>query len=438
MGAPNNGNAATRVGQVGGGIEAVADGKPPVVRMQSGHGLADQDRVRVGPAGTNETPAHLYYVKSSGYSPKEFALYTDSGLKTPALLDAPPGAQVYRLAAEDWAVVAGVNLYLKHSELKGAVGDAHRFSQWLKDVAYLPDDQILEVPASPSLPARPEDIRPTFEDGKSPFQRLSELAGDKDLHHLGRRLYIFMSGHGILPAGGDKVEFAESALLMAKTNLYDHIAGRAHAELFRGPGVFNEVVLFMDCCRDWMGGIAMTKPMIPVFPVDQRPPGRKFYVLATQLDSTARESDKLCPPETRGVFTHVLLEALASPGLCDRDGNLTGKILADRVKKDVFDKTQKQIPEPDYDPDFVFLRRPPPPKPKVRVTFGAAVHGQTFDLRGGTNYPDPDDTHVAGAQPWIAELTGEGHIWRLKSRETGNITDFELDPSKEEVDVNIP
>ncbi len=120
------------------------------------------------------------------------------------------------------------------------------------------------------------------------------------------------------------------------------------------------------------------------------------------------------------------------------DGVLTGKILADRLKNDVLEKTKNQIPDPEYHPDFVFLRRPSPPKPKVRVSFGAAVHQQTFDLRGGTNYPDPDSTCVASNEPWIAELTGQGHIWQVKSRETGLSKNVELDPKSEVVNVDFP
>ncbi len=322
MATPNGANtdaALPRWGKVGGGVAAVSGGSggtASVVRMQSDHGLGDKDRVRVGPPGTNGTPAQLYYVKCGGHESNEFSVYSDSDLKKPAVLNSPVGTDVVRLNVEDWAVVAGVNFYPKlYPTLKGALGDAQRFSQWLKTSACLPDDQVLEVPASQSEPASVDDVRPSFDDGKGPFQRLAEIAGGRDLHYLGRRLYIFMSGHGILPAGG-KVEFSESALLMAKRNIYDHIAGRAHAELFRGPGVFDEVVLFMDCCRDWKANVPMTQPMIPVFPVDQRPAGRKFYIMATQPDSKSRETDKLCPPEYSGYFTHVLLDALTSPGLC--------------------------------------------------------------------------------------------------------------------------
>jgi hypothetical protein len=62
--------------------------------------------------------------------------------------------------------------------------------------------------------------------------------------------------------------------------------------------------------------------------------------------------------------------------LCDREGLLTGRILADRVINDVWLQTQKQMPEPEHDPDFVFLKRYDPPSPNVTIRFAPRFTGK--------------------------------------------------------------
>jgi hypothetical protein len=423
-------------GLVGGGVGAVSAGPPCVLQMRAPHGLADGERVRVGPPLTNGGRPKLFYVRSTGYQSNEFAPFQDAALKIPAPSSGiAAGADVARLAVRDYAVVAGINYYPSYSSLNGAVGDAKRFGAWLKSTAFLPEDQVFEIAASSAAPSCLEEARPWLDDIKTRFESLAQLAARKDLYYLGRRLYIFLSGHGILPAGGNLLDANEAALLMANTDtltMSNHIAARAYAERFRAPAVFDEVVVLADCCRDWEETVPLTTPVFTL-KLKREKPGIKFYLRATQMDSKSREKSMGTPPECRGIFSSALMDALDSPGLCDRNGLLTGKILADRVTNDVWLQTKKQMPDPEYDSDFVFLKRRVPPPPNVTIRFDPSVHGQTFDIRGGKNFPNPDATRTASAAPWDEVLDAPPWIYVLRSRETGRETVITLDGSKEKI-----
>jgi len=429
-------DTAPEPGPLGGGIGAVSSGPAFVLQMREPHGLSDGDRVRIGPPLTNGGQPRLFYVRCSGYQPNEFTPFKDADLKIPAPSDGiAAGADVTRLAVQDYAVVAGINYYPSYSSLNGAVGDARRFAAWLKSNAFLPEDQIFEIEASSTAPSCLEEARPWLDDIKTRFETLAQLAAKKDLYHLGRRLYIFLSGHGILPAGGNLLDAGEAALLMANTSsltMGNHIAARAYAERFRAAAVVDEVVVLADCCRDWEEGVPLTMPVFTL-KLKREKPGMKFYLRATQMDSKSREKSMGTPPEYRGIFSSVLMDALDSPGLCDRNGVLTGKILADRVTNDVWLQTKKQMPEPEYDPDFVFLKRHVPPPPNVTIRFEPSVYGQTFDIRGGKNFPNPDATRTASPVAWDEVLDAPPWIYVLKSRETGKETVIILDGSREKI-----
>src|SRR6185312_4968080 len=77
-------DTAPDAGFVGGGIGAVSTGPPCILQMRDPHGLSDGDRVRIGPPLTNGGQLKLFYARSTGYQPNEFAIFKDAELKVPA------------------------------------------------------------------------------------------------------------------------------------------------------------------------------------------------------------------------------------------------------------------------------------------------------------------------------------------------------------------
>ena len=66
--------------------------------------------------------------------------------------------------------------------------------------------------------------------------------------------------------------------------------------------IFDEVVLFADCCKDLKDNVSPTPPPFPTF-TPERPAGRRFYAAATKLNSKAFEKECGTPPSVRGVFS---------------------------------------------------------------------------------------------------------------------------------------
>src|SRR6185436_463900 len=112
----------------------------------------------------------------------------------------------------------------------------------------------------------------------------------RKFHYLGNRLYLFFSGHGIVAARTGQPDFNEAMGLAANAErdlLTKHVALRSWAEWFRSLGIFDEVFLFADCCRDF-------EDLVAPMPISgggdwrpQREAGRQFYVFSTKFASKA-------------------------------------------------------------------------------------------------------------------------------------------------------
>jgi len=220
--------------------------------------------------------------------------------------------------AEDYGLVVGINDYKNepYSPLFGAKRDAEDFLQWLKD------------PGGGNVPAANVD----------PFMKLSDAAGSEPmLSHLlillaalrgrapkgkkriGRRLYLFMSGHGVSPKG----EMDEAGLVTvdAQGPLNTFLPGKQSADLFSLAARFDEVLLFMDCCR--VTHVLLDPFKIPI-PENPDPAAaakvKRFYAFATGFGNTAREAEH--GGAVRGIFSRILLDGLkAAP--TDKNGRRT-------------------------------------------------------------------------------------------------------------------
>ena len=250
---------------------------------------------------------------------------------------------------DDWAIVIGINQYPNvtgASALQGAVNDAQDFIHWLTrpDGGAVQDDHIGRFIQDTNAPSG------TLKPAKSQFEAFIE---DRFLtilpqRPIGRRLYLYFSGHGISPTGQESIRNA--ALLMANAVMPApllHIPGNILAEGIRSSAYFSEVVLFMDCCRD------VQKNVIPnVFdffdPNEISKQCRLVEAYATTWGSKARELP--LPPDDviGGVFTYSLLQVLNT-------GRMKGTVLKQSVKRHLawLLKDEKRAQEPVIEPDEV-------------------------------------------------------------------------------------
>jgi hypothetical protein len=270
----------------------------------------------------------------------------------------------------DFAVVVGLQFYpgLKANGsvgLSGPENDANDFYDWVisSTGGNLPLQNVSKILSSSFPEPIPDSdyafALPGSSDIIKVFEKIRNLSIVNERNHtgsrVGRRLYIFMSGHGIAPnTYGNKLE-KEAALLMCNVPPDNraapnyHIPGGYTANWFCENDCFEEVFLFMDCCRD-----PTIVPAINMYlpPIGNHSDTKRFYALSTRWSLKSRE--KMFNGRMRGVFTKVLLDALngASAVLDPENLNQTiinGKSLKSFLYNNISKEVDSEYQEPDID-----------------------------------------------------------------------------------------
>lgn len=218
----------------------------------------------------------------------------------------------------DWALCVGIGAYTIGSKLvalPGALNDAQAIYDWIihPSGGAVPEGQAKRIlsPApqdenAPDPPAHSIEafLRARFRDAEASRQR-----GDGFV--AGKRLWLYFSGHGI----GFPEDNNDTGLLAADAlpSLRDfpHVAGKAWAEVFRLTRAFEEVVLFMDCCRLETNRTALRKPAVQLLLAD--PPGKMMAAFAVSASKAAFETNPSDNEVPRGKFTVALEELLVNP-----------------------------------------------------------------------------------------------------------------------------
>lgn len=232
---------------------------------------------------------------------------------------------------KDYAIIVGLQNYPGLDDpangqppLSGAENDAKDFKEWVasKDGGDVPEENISIILSSqyPSVFPSILKAKPAELEVAEAFEKLREISGKNiqngDGPRVGRRLYIFMSGHGITPTNFGTVNEREAALLMANVDLSNisapryHIPGAYAATWFCKNECFDEVFLFMDCCRD----VEIVPSINIFFPSKGTSDTAKwFYAFATRWSRRAREKpmkDEQGNVKVSGIFTKTLLLGL--------------------------------------------------------------------------------------------------------------------------------
>ncbi len=270
---------------------------------------------------------------------------------------------------EDYAIIIGIQNYPDLDDahngfepLSGPENDARGFEEWVKctNGGAVPSHNIGTILSS-NFGSSVNDAsvaKPTVLEIAGAFEKLRKLsekrqqkmAGSK----IGRRLYIFMSGHGIAPTPfGTRIE-KEAALLMANvdssniTSTLYHIPGIYTATWFCENECFDEVFLFMDCCRD----VKITSSTNNFLPNKGAATNTtRFYAFAAKWSRRAKET--MIDGKMQGVFTKALLSALW--GACaypdpDPAANGSGVITGAALKSFLF-RNVKKFMDPQFKED---------------------------------------------------------------------------------------
>lgn len=312
---------------------------------------------------------------------------------------------------KDFAIVMGINSYPDEiGPLNGAVNDANNFIKWLVDPAggNLPEENIRLIQERNDLSAI--DVQTEIEElmfGESDF--LDEK--------VGRRLYLFFSGHGISYNSED----AWLLLPQAKEQNYHlhSIAGKESAKALVESTLFDEVILIMDCCRNQHQWQEM--PTFPLFKPTPLPgnPTNYCYAFAATWGEKAIETDLDAQSETDdfgGIFTTAFLGGLKGGAPRDKDGNITASTLQIHLEKALPELAQKYKVRPQT-PTVLALRG-------HQIFFGSPLQKTTVEV---TVPPGTNNRH------WLAHDLQEINVDEEKISET--VFRYELTPNQLKVFV---
>src|SRR5262249_17525536 len=141
---------------------------------------------------------------------------------------------------------------------------------------------------------------------------------------VGRRLYLFMSGHGFSPARQRGCLFTANA----KERLTFNVHATGWLSWLQDSGYFREFVLWMDCCMNRMAFLQPGAPPLPLINSSESPQAN-FVAFAAQRPLKAVEVPIAEDGgTTHGAFTWVLLEGLRGAA-ADANFRVTGRSLAD-------------------------------------------------------------------------------------------------------------
>jgi hypothetical protein len=343
------------------------------------------------------------------------------------------------VAGNDRAIVVGVARYPSLGDLGGPEADAIDFCTWLSasDGGGLPLPPATNVKRILSsdyqATADPLDAEPTLSRLENAFDQLHDR-GQANEGKAGRRLYIYLAGHGFAP------DLENAAVLMANAargRTGYHLAGRPYANWFRQAAYFDEVVLFMDCCRENYPRAPLRLP--PYEAISARTPAGYFYGFATEWSRAAREIPWGPERQLRGLFTVALLTGLRGGAGRDASGNITAQTLESLVYNYVSAAggANGELQEPKFDyskPAPLVFSNVVPTLSRVRIILEGTNQGQPVEMLNGSLQPVGRAPAAHTAIVWEWDLPAGLYKARVPA---GAGATFEVVGKPEVLDVHI-
>lgn len=313
------------------------------------------------------------------------------------------GAQPPYAHPDDHAIVVGIDHYSSGiPQLQGSINDCHLFCRWLLDTdggGLDPSNVRLFI----SDPADAEPIRDQIEDLILQYYEHRIETG----RMVGRRLYLFFSGHGVVPPKYDE----DCGLVMANASagIVRALIGGMAARKVRQAALFNEVMLVMDCCRQVTGSVFAACDL-PDFSDPTLTLGPYTHVFAAKWASATAERllpNPLDATESHlhhGVLTHALLRGLATG--VDDHGVVTALSLKTFVRKTVEELLGTEDPRR---PHIQFDEDLPP------MSFGAS-RGVPVEVKlqpGSADFRVLHGIDFTLVNPIRTRLNGTSRVWLM-------------------------
>jgi hypothetical protein len=318
------------------------------------------------------------------------------------------------MALDDHGIIVGITTYPDIAPLQGPELDAEDFFDWLTSSSGgdVPRDRVDKIVSSDFQPSPPAAaVKLPAQEIAQAFDRLQAASlGTAGIpRRLGRRLYVYAAGHGAaLPFAADP-ERSDAAFLVADATKFNatHVMTKVRALYFLNAGIFDEIAVFMDCCRIPINLIPNYPNYINAIAIETLESERRtFFAFATKWGLNARE--KPFNGVTRGIFTTALIAGLKGAA-ANPDGTVTSRSLRDYLllhMKDLLTDTEQRDPDIPKRPDIpapaveLVFATVPPQRVNVTVRFPTHAANQPIRVRGEGFRVVANGQTVAGA-PWV-------------------------------------
>lgn len=266
------------------------------------------------------------------------------------------------MADNDQAIVVGIGRYprFKGDPLPGAITDANMMADWLAHSAMANVTLITSEGLSAQTGKETykiTDLRPHRSDIDIGFSGYTTNGNGRQ----GRRLYIYLAGHGFMP------DYKSLALITAEASgdkFLPNIDGPGWAMWFADQLYFDEIVLWMDCCATRAYRYELGAPTVDSAAGRQNGRAKLFCGFAAQPSQKSFEGPYGKNGETMGLFTAQLLRGLEGAA-ADAQNNVTSESLKKFMKTTLgagtdggtpAGSTVRQPPEFPFDDDMVFAQ----------------------------------------------------------------------------------
>jgi hypothetical protein len=231
--------------------------------------------------------------------------------------------------ADDWALVVGIANYPRYGKtpaqpnnLKAPINDAAAVEQLLREQLGVGNITLLTSVQNNGAAWLDRPPRPVRDDIDQWISDLVVRSGENidagKGPQVGRRLYLYFSGHGLAPEKSKRALVTSNAL--AKTFI-DHILATAWQDNLSNSRFFSEYVLWMDFCSQAQVTLI---PSLPPFQITEavNPPPPQFTACAAAFPLQAIELPLGPGGEYRSVFTYELLRGLRGAAINPATGGI--------------------------------------------------------------------------------------------------------------------
>lgn len=231
--------------------------------------------------------------------------------------------------ANDWALVVGIANYPNYGDtptepnnLRAPINDATAVEKFLREVLGVKNITLLTSVQNNGAVWGDPPPRPVRFDLERWLKNLvllssANVAAGKG-PQIGRRLYIYLSGHGLATERSRRALVTADALSHV---FIDHVLVTSWQDSLSNSRFFSEYVLFIDCCSQAQVTLI---PSLPPFQITAAvvPPPPQVIACAAKYPMQAVELPLGEGGEYHSVFTYELLRGLRSAAINPNTGGI--------------------------------------------------------------------------------------------------------------------